>query len=354
MNACIDQFFTKDTLEQMQLEIPNFRIETGFFGLDVTLTERALQLANVAGILFQNYLSHELNRQCKLNETMITHETGFFNSFSWHIDGRKPRPEELNNPKEPWRRRVTLELFTPGNGYVPRATEFIHTSHPSHSGRRFELLTKHGIDRDAAFENRAPEAGPNASPSEKEWVELQTDNTIQTMSCDAPHLGAATYFGETTIHRAPGGFQSRDEEDTHRILLRMHFEIAHPFAEQPDRFYQLTDAEKLQRVELAIAEEKRMVEAYDPDKWLEKYNVLTMKNGGGMRKHRRADATRARKHHREPSRWERTPRKVEVSYKGKGKVVTRTIYRNTATGDLRVRKYVTRKDGTRRVTYVKF
>lgn len=64
--------------------------------------------------------------------------------------------------------------------------------------------------------------------------------------------------------------------------------------------------------------------------------------GGGRRKHSKAT-------------WSRTTRKVKVT-QGRGKdakTVEKTVYKNSKTGELRVRKMVTRK-GERKVTYVKF
>jgi hypothetical protein len=48
------------------------------------------------------------------------------------------------------------------------------------------------------------------------------------------------------------------------------------------------------------------------------------------------------------AKWTRTSRKVDVKH------VTKTVYRNSKTGELRVRKLVARPDGSRRVSYVKF
>jgi hypothetical protein len=53
------------------------------------------------------------------------------------------------------------------------------------------------------------------------------------------------------------------------------------------------------------------------------------------------------------AKWVRTARKVSVK-NGTGKPVTlKTVYRNSKTGDLRVRK-ITRQGGTHRVSYIKF
>ena len=53
-------------------------------------------------------------------------------------------------------------------------------------------------------------------------------------------------------------------------------------------------------------------------------------------------------------KWIKTARKATVSG-GRGKpAVIKTVYRNSETGEHRVRKMATRRDGTQRVTYVKF
>ena len=57
---------------------------------------------------------------------------------------------------------------------------------------------------------------------------------------------------------------------------------------------------------------------------------------------------------RKTARWERTKRTANVKC-GRGKpMTTKTVYRNTMTGELRVRKMVASKDGTKRASYVKF
>ena len=54
------------------------------------------------------------------------------------------------------------------------------------------------------------------------------------------------------------------------------------------------------------------------------------------------------------AKWVRTARKATVKG-GRGKPATqKTVYRNSTTGELRVRKLVARPDGTRRVSYIKF
>jgi hypothetical protein len=54
------------------------------------------------------------------------------------------------------------------------------------------------------------------------------------------------------------------------------------------------------------------------------------------------------------AKWTRTGRKVTVQgSRGKPSTV-KTVYRNTTTGEQRVRKMVARPDGSRRVSYVKF
>ena len=53
-------------------------------------------------------------------------------------------------------------------------------------------------------------------------------------------------------------------------------------------------------------------------------------------------------------KWAKTGRKAMVKG-GKGKPPTsKTVFRNSSTGELRVRKMVVRQDGTKRATYVKF
>jgi hypothetical protein len=51
------------------------------------------------------------------------------------------------------------------------------------------------------------------------------------------------------------------------------------------------------------------------------------------------------------SKWVSTGRKATVVTNRKP--TQRTVYRNSSTGELRVRKMVVRPDGTRKVTYVK-
>jgi mannose/fructose-specific phosphotransferase system component IIA len=71
--------------------------------------------------------------------------------------------------------------------------------------------------------------------------------------------------------------------------------------------------------------------------------------GGGIRKP--SMKTMKKTHGKNPAcKWIRTTRKVHV----KKSSDTRTVYRNMATGELRIRKMVARPDGTRRVSYIKF
>jgi hypothetical protein len=51
-------------------------------------------------------------------------------------------------------------------------------------------------------------------------------------------------------------------------------------------------------------------------------------------------------------KWMLTSRTVTTTIQKQQK--TRAVYRNTATGELRVRKMVTRPDGTKRASYIKF
>jgi hypothetical protein len=57
---------------------------------------------------------------------------------------------------------------------------------------------------------------------------------------------------------------------------------------------------------------------------------------------------------RAKGKWTRTTRKARVKIVGSSSFATKTVYRNTATGELRVRKMVARPDGTKRASYAKF
>ena len=55
------------------------------------------------------------------------------------------------------------------------------------------------------------------------------------------------------------------------------------------------------------------------------------------------------------ARWQATARKVKIAAKKKGKAATeRTVYKNSVSGELRIRKATVAKDGTRKYVYVKF
>jgi hypothetical protein len=76
--------------------------------------------------------------------------------------------------------------------------------------------------------------------------------------------------------------------------------------------------------------------------------------GGGHRKKKAASKKKkpaAKK--TTAATWKRTARKVTIK-KARGPDVTKTVYRNSATGELRVRKLVSRSDGSKRVSYVSF
>ena len=53
--------------------------------------------------------------------------------------------------------------------------------------------------------------------------------------------------------------------------------------------------------------------------------------------------------------WQATARKVKIAAKKKGKAATeRTVYKNSVSGELRIRKATVAKDGTRKYVFVKF
>jgi hypothetical protein len=54
------------------------------------------------------------------------------------------------------------------------------------------------------------------------------------------------------------------------------------------------------------------------------------------------------------AKWVRTARKATINGKRGKPAVKKTVYCNSATGEMRVRKMVPRRDGTVRATYVKF
>ena len=81
--------------------------------------------------------------------------------------------------------------------------------------------------------------------------------------------------------------------------------------------------------------------------------------GGGHRKKKASSAKKKKttagkkKASSSVATWKRTARKVTIK-KARGPDVTKTVYRNSATGELRVRKLVSRSDGSKRVSYVSF
>lgn len=76
--------------------------------------------------------------------------------------------------------------------------------------------------------------------------------------------------------------------------------------------------------------------------------------GGG--RHRQRNAFAANKKKAGACKWVSTGKTVTISApRNKGRAAKKTVYRNTSTGEFRVRKMVaSRSDGTKRVSYVKF
>ncbi len=54
------------------------------------------------------------------------------------------------------------------------------------------------------------------------------------------------------------------------------------------------------------------------------------------------------------ARWQATARKVKIVAKKGNKATKRTVYKNSVSGELRVRKATVARDGTRKYVYVKF